>query len=623
MDEIEPLLLSRNEPNIYAQSSEKNKSQDVHQQYHRPTKYSQTKRVGTLVMFLGVVVLLLILWDVGFQSKKEEKEKSARTNIIFFLIDDLGYNDIGYTSSDISNASPTMTSYAQDGVILTSYYTYAQCTPSRSSLFTGMYASSIGLQHDCLQPVSNFGVPLSYSLLPQVLNSISDYKTAMVGKWDLGHYAPSLWPTQRGFESSLHLSCYGYTDYHGHLNMGGVGDLHDNLNNAYAGTDPDIGISVSEFLKDRTYPTFVFTRRVLKIISEFVYEVSDLTAKPGLFLYIAWNAVHSTLSIPNGYNTTSEYLSLIEDVNTDSNSERALLAGALRTIDNCFLDIMEELGTFQLLQSSVVVVASDNGGSVTSGGNNYPLRGWKKTTFEGGVRVPAFIYSPLLAQAARGSEYSDLFHVADWLPTLAYGLQGRVSTGSFDGVDHWAKLSTARVSSTEPARSMLPCHLDYLQYDGMNAFSATDIRNVTGCVILEENQQRYKFIWNEGDYGWALPSSTELVTATATLAMMGKQRAFLFDLYADPEETTNLLWDDSFVSIAQLMTEAFCEFYQSMVPCLWKPNDGAAKDAFYENDMFITYWEESVDERSDFANSDGSITGPPCSSTALLEIIYE
>ena len=96
-----------------------------------------------------------------------------------------------------------------------------------------------------------------------------------------------------------------------------------------------------------------------------------------------------------------------------------------------------------------MVVASDNGGSPAAGGNNYPLRGAKKTLFEGGVRVPAFVHSPLLAAAARGAVFTGLFHVSDWLPTLVHGAAGvaRGAAGlaalpALDGVDQWAALSS-------------------------------------------------------------------------------------------------------------------------------------------------------------------------------------
>lgn len=63
------------------------------------------------------------------------------------------------------------------------------------------------------------------------------------------------------------------------------------------------------------------------------------------------------------------------------------------------------------------------GGSVDDGGNNLPLRGGKRTLFEGGVRVPAFLHSPLLPRSAVGGTYTNLVHVSDWLPTLTGALQ--------------------------------------------------------------------------------------------------------------------------------------------------------------------------------------------------------
>merc|ERR1719181_447370 len=92
--------------------------------------------------------------------------------------------------------------------------------------------------------------------------------------------------------------------------------------------------------------------------------------------------------------------------------------------DSAIGDLVESLKTNNMYDNSVLVVVSDNGGSPIDGTNNWPLRGAKKDYYQGGVRVPGFIYSPLLADSNGGNyrKYDALFHVSDWLPTLVHGV---------------------------------------------------------------------------------------------------------------------------------------------------------------------------------------------------------
>ena len=87
--------------------------------------------------------------------------------------------------------------------------------------------------------------------------------------------------------------------------------------------------------------------------------------------------------------------------------------------------------------------------------------------------MPAFVHSPLLPKSAWGSVFGGLFHVSDWLPTLAYGLQGRaLPSGTYDGVDQWADLmesegghfgdGTAGDNTGSGARQFFECGIDYL-----------------------------------------------------------------------------------------------------------------------------------------------------------------
>ena len=83
-------------------------------------------------------------------------------------------------------------------------------------------------------------------------------------------------------------------------------------------------------------------------------------------------------------------------------------------------------------------VFTDNGAQIKTGGNNWPLRGWKKMLWEGGIRGVGFIASPRLPYEVRGTVYNGLMHVSDWFPTIIEGLAGGSVEGlQLDGYDMW------------------------------------------------------------------------------------------------------------------------------------------------------------------------------------------
>ncbi|CAN0285473.1 unnamed protein product [Ectocarpus fasciculatus] len=93
------------------------------------------------------------------------------------------------------------------------------------------------------------------------------------------------------------------------------------------------------------------------------------------------------------------------------------------------------------MENSIIVVASDNGGCPSDGGSNFPLRGVKSSYWEGGHKVPAFVYSPShIPEERRGAQYDGLMHVTDWLPTLTAATGSGVESHQnhhLDGVNQW------------------------------------------------------------------------------------------------------------------------------------------------------------------------------------------
>jgi hypothetical protein len=132
---------------------------------------------------------------------------TSKPHILLVTLDDVGWNDMGAQSSDMSLLTPHMSALSTDGVTLTSYYGQALCTPARASLHSGKFVHRIGFTSKAMEreisAVSNYSVPLANRLLAQRLKTDGGYATVFVGKWNIGHCADEYAPWNRGFDSFL------------------------------------------------------------------------------------------------------------------------------------------------------------------------------------------------------------------------------------------------------------------------------------------------------------------------------------------------------------------------------------------------------------------------------------
>ncbi|KAK3801542.1 hypothetical protein RRG08_047208 [Elysia crispata] len=124
--------------------------------------------------------------------------------------------------------------------------------------------------------------------------------------------------------------------------------------------------------------------------------------------------------------------------------ERRIYSGMVTAIDEAVGQIVDALEGNGLADNLLLVFTSDNGGSPYMGGNNLPLRGSKNTLWEGGTRVPTFVYSPSLLQTT-GHVSNDLFHAVDWFPTFLEAA-GAPSVQGIDGVSQWKFLTEGKSS---------------------------------------------------------------------------------------------------------------------------------------------------------------------------------
>jgi hypothetical protein len=150
------------------------------------------------------------------------------------------------------------------------------------------------------------------------------------------------------------------------------------------------------------YSTDLYTDRLVSVVREHAASDEDSERARPLFLYAAYQAVHGPMDEPPETSAYSpEQMAMMERVRNSSDAWRARekFAKITMSLDRAVLRLAKELDDVGYLSNTVIALASDNGACPSEGGNNWPLRGTKFEQFEGGVRVPAFIWSVVVVVA--------------------------------------------------------------------------------------------------------------------------------------------------------------------------------------------------------------------------------
>ena len=494
----------------------------------------------------------------------EVDKQEANKHIIFILADDLGWNSIGYEDYDLSFATPRLTSLASQGIIMENYYAQEVCTPARASLLTGRHPLSVGMQYSIIMPTTAWGLGLDEKTIAEVLGD-AGWKTHALGKWHLGHYSPRFLPTARGFDTFLgYLSGENY--YWSKHNPD-----HD-LFTDFMYSDKDCYTPYEED-DIHTYSTFLYRDKAISIIQDHNDTESSL------FIYLAFQAVHDPFMDKSHYQKgiPKEYLSdgVYDQIRSEVvGHKRRQYAMTLSLLDDAVGDIHDALDEKGILNSTYIIFSSDNGGCYLAGGKNGPLRGTKGSLFEGGTRVDAFIYSPLLHSSLQGYRHTALAHISDWFPTILNltGITFVPKEGyELDGLSHvglWLDV-ISNTSESGYVTSTPRSHVLYNYY--YNVQDSFYDKWVNGSFAIRNDKYKLMHAYDAPDYGdWfdyteKLENDDSLAEAicSQTLAASGIFTYFLFDLENDPYETTNL-YDDGSDETEAAKTElyAYLEAYE-------------------------------------------------------------
>jgi arylsulfatase A-like enzyme len=310
---------------------------------------------------LSIAPFVLSGFAVSSCANSSTTERPDKPNILIILTDDQGYGDVSFHNIHAPEIStPGMDQIAKKGLIFTNgYVTAYNCAPSRYALLTGRYQQRTGFYQ---ARDSREGMSLDEITLADFLKT-KGYKTGVLGKWHVGLDEPYR-PLNRGFDYF-----YGFLGHGGH-------DYFDL--NCYEDNKHNCIYRNNTIVEDEGYLTDILGKEAEQFIKKNAAENNPF------FLHLAFNAVHSPLQAPE------EDIQRFDHENPDRNIYLAMLYRMDVAIDN----IIKTLKDNGVYENTIIFFLTDNGGARAVSADNRPLRGYKQSVYEGGVRVPFAISWP-------------------------------------------------------------------------------------------------------------------------------------------------------------------------------------------------------------------------------------
>ncbi|MDO6519448.1 sulfatase [Zobellia uliginosa] len=422
---------------------------------------------------------------------QEEKHGPRQPNIVFIFADDLGFADLGFTGSD-THLTPNLDKLAKESVYFDrAYAAHPTCAPSRMSIMTGKYPARLGaVSHGKLGGVAHpgpddNGLPMTETTIGEALKK-EGYTTAHIGKWHIGKGENN--PGTRGFDvdiASNEFCCPGSYMYPFESN---------NEKQRVASKIPD--------LEDRKPGDFL-TDALAEEAVKFIHSTDD---KP-FFLNMSFYAVHTPITaIPE---KVEKYKRLI---GPDARQKNPTYAGLVEHLDDAVGAILEALEEKGIIDNTIIVFTSDNGGEILNGiTDNFPLRDGKGSSYEGGTRVPLLVKWPGVTQANTVSHERIIGF--DYYPTFLSMAGASIDLHDIDGRDFSPLLKN-------PKEKLEERDLHWLKYLSLIHYR----------IPIADNKRCFETIVS-GD--WKLHEYFQMPDGY-------KQHFELYNLKDDPSEKNNL-----------------------------------------------------------------------------------
>jgi arylsulfatase A len=400
--------------------------------------------------------ILILLTVLSCLSCKDTAIKKP-LNVVFFMVDDLGWKDLGCYGSEFYE-TPAIDEFANQGVRFTDAYAACHvCSPTRASLITGKYPASINLT-DWLPGRKDFPfqqlknveinqhIPYDLTSLPEVLKE-NGYQTAIIGKWHLGEDSASV--TRQGFDVHIPDWNKGWPNK-GYYPPYGLKGLKAASEQEYL-TDRLTDEALKYIEENREKPFFLYLSHFAvhdpiqgrnDLVDKYKNKLDTFSKSTGNDFILEGNPDQGNdpiawqLNAGSGKGELHEGFRVFDDktVKIKQNQDNPEFAAMVESVDESLKKVLDKIKELDLEDNTIIIFYSDNGGMSAANfyypdrkikdenldkafsTSNLPLRGAKGWLYEGGIRVPLIVKWPNKGKQGIVSEVPVI--TPDFFPTL-------------------------------------------------------------------------------------------------------------------------------------------------------------------------------------------------------------